>query len=129
MKDLEANADAYLDMLSDVVSKPKEEIAKDIRHGRFFDAKEAIEYGLADRIIHSVVDTSIHAVKVFDLFWWFCVRLMLWYRSPEYFANMNVIRMAPCYINIYFFSGNSTRHHTRTWLSPDYNCSNKSPTY
>ncbi|KAJ4821047.1 ATP-dependent Clp protease proteolytic subunit [Rhynchospora pubera] len=56
-KDLEANADIYLELLSEGVGKPKEEIAKDIRHGKSFNAKEAIEYGIADRIITSVADS------------------------------------------------------------------------
>ncbi|KAJ1687897.1 hypothetical protein LUZ63_019287 [Rhynchospora breviuscula] len=56
-KDLEANADIFLELLSEGVGKPKEEIAKDIRHGKYFNAKEAIEYGIADRIINSLADS------------------------------------------------------------------------
>ncbi|KAJ3701905.1 hypothetical protein LUZ61_005610 [Rhynchospora tenuis] len=56
-KDLEANADSFLDLLSEGVGKPKEEIAKDIRHVKYFNAKEAIEYGIADRIITSLTDS------------------------------------------------------------------------
>jgi Clp protease len=55
-------------MLSDSVSKPKEDIAKDIRHGRYFNAKEAIEYGIADRIIQSYSDPSVFPVRFLTTF-------------------------------------------------------------
>lgn len=59
VKDLQANADAFLNILSDRVGKSKEDIVKDIKHGRYFNAKEAIEYGLADRVIDSFTDASV----------------------------------------------------------------------
>lgn len=52
-KDLEANAESYLELLAKGTGKPKEEIAKDIQRPKYMQAKEAIEYGLADKIIDS----------------------------------------------------------------------------
>ncbi|RAL38903.1 hypothetical protein DM860_015264 [Cuscuta australis] len=49
-KELEANADSYLDLLSRSVGKPKEEIERDIRRTKYLSPQEAIDYGLADRI-------------------------------------------------------------------------------
>ncbi|XP_078168517.1 CLP protease proteolytic subunit 1 [Carex rostrata] len=56
VKDLEAEADAYLGQLSEVTGKPKEELAKDARHLKLLSAEETIGYGLADRIIYSMAD-------------------------------------------------------------------------
>ncbi|CAH9091133.1 unnamed protein product [Cuscuta epithymum] len=50
-KELEANTDSYLDLLSTSVGKPKEEIEREIRRPKYLSPQEAIDYGLADRII------------------------------------------------------------------------------
>lgn len=52
-KELEANTDYYLELLSKGIGKSKEEIEKDIQRPKYFQAKEAIEYGIADKIIDS----------------------------------------------------------------------------
>ncbi|KAH9655700.1 ATP-dependent clp protease proteolytic subunit-related protein 1 [Citrus sinensis] len=52
-KDLEANAESYIELLAKGTGKPKEEIAKDIQRPKYMQAKEAIVYGLADKIIDS----------------------------------------------------------------------------
>jgi ATP-dependent protease ClpP protease subunit len=36
--------------LAHLTGRPAEEIAEDIRHGRYLDAREALAYGLIDEI-------------------------------------------------------------------------------
>lgn len=50
-KELEANSDYYIELLAKGTGKSKEVIAKDIQRTRYFRAQEAIDYGLADRIL------------------------------------------------------------------------------
>ncbi|PHT36210.1 ATP-dependent Clp protease proteolytic subunit-related protein 1, chloroplastic [Capsicum baccatum] len=52
-KELESNSDYYLELLSQGTGKPKEEIEKDIQRPKYFRAQEAIDYGIADKIIDS----------------------------------------------------------------------------
>ncbi|KAL8553420.1 hypothetical protein ACS0TY_001914 [Phlomoides rotata] len=52
-KELEANTEYYLELLSKGIGKPKEEIEKDIQRPKYFQAQEAIAYGIADKIIDS----------------------------------------------------------------------------
>ncbi|XP_057782968.1 ATP-dependent Clp protease proteolytic subunit-related protein 1, chloroplastic [Salvia miltiorrhiza] len=52
-KELEANTEYYLELLAKGIGKPKEEIEKDIQRPKYFQAQEAIDYGLADKIITS----------------------------------------------------------------------------
>ncbi|KAL1544318.1 ATP-dependent Clp protease proteolytic subunit-related protein 1, chloroplastic [Salvia divinorum] len=52
-KELEANTEYYLELLAKGIGKPKEEIEKDIQHPKYFQAQEAIDYGIADKIITS----------------------------------------------------------------------------
>ncbi|KAK1300188.1 hypothetical protein QJS10_CPB13g00404 [Acorus calamus] len=52
-KELDANTDYYIELLSKGIGKPKEEIAKDIQRPKYFQAQEAIACGLADKIIDS----------------------------------------------------------------------------
>lgn len=52
-KELDANTDSFLELLAKGIGKPKEEIKEDIRRGKFFDSQEAIDYGIADKIIGS----------------------------------------------------------------------------
>ncbi|KAL7082593.1 hypothetical protein ACP275_14G109200 [Erythranthe tilingii] len=52
-KELDANTEYYLELLSKGIGKPKEEIEKDIQRPKYFQAKEAIAYGVADKIIDS----------------------------------------------------------------------------
>ncbi|KAL2537298.1 ATP-dependent Clp protease proteolytic subunit-related protein 1 [Forsythia ovata] len=52
-KELDANTDYYLELLAKGIGKPKEEIEGDIQRPKYFQAKEAIEYGIADKIIDS----------------------------------------------------------------------------
>ncbi|KAG8069097.1 hypothetical protein GUJ93_ZPchr0005g15744 [Zizania palustris] len=53
-KELDANTDSYLDLLSKGVGKPKEELAEFLKGPRYFRAQDAIDYGLADTILHSL---------------------------------------------------------------------------
>lgn len=50
-KELDANTEYYVDLLSAGTGKSKEEIANDIRRPKYFRPQEAIDYGLADKII------------------------------------------------------------------------------
>ncbi|KAK6159225.1 hypothetical protein DH2020_006539 [Rehmannia glutinosa] len=52
-KELDANTDYYLELLAKGIGKPKEEIEKDIQRPKYFQAQEAIDYGIADKIIDS----------------------------------------------------------------------------
>ncbi|CAM8899230.1 unnamed protein product [Rhodiola kirilowii] len=52
-KELEANTDYYLELLSKGIGKSKEELAKDISRPKYFRAQQAIDYGIADKIIDS----------------------------------------------------------------------------
>eukprot|EP00850_Spirogloea_muscicola_P017487 SM000151S01475 [mRNA] locus=s151:83608:86879:- [translate_table: standard] len=52
-KELDANTNYYIGLLAQGTGKPWNEIAKDIQRPRYFRAKEAIEYGLADKVIES----------------------------------------------------------------------------
>ncbi|XP_066366049.1 ATP-dependent Clp protease proteolytic subunit-related protein 1, chloroplastic-like [Miscanthus floridulus] len=53
-KELDTNTDYYLELLSKGVGKPKEELAEFLKGTRYFRAQEAIDYGLADTILHSL---------------------------------------------------------------------------
>ncbi|XP_019237930.1 PREDICTED: ATP-dependent Clp protease proteolytic subunit-related protein 1, chloroplastic [Nicotiana attenuata] len=52
-KELDANTDYYLELLAKGIGKPKEEIEKDIQRPKYLRAQEAIDYGIADKIIDS----------------------------------------------------------------------------
>jgi len=53
-KELDTNTEYYLELLSTGVGKPKEELAEFLKGPRYFRAQEAIDYGLADTILHSL---------------------------------------------------------------------------
>ena len=50
-KELEVNTQYYIELLAKGIGKTKEEIAKDIQISRYFFPKEAIDYGIADKIL------------------------------------------------------------------------------
>lgn len=50
-KELDANTDYYIELVAKSTGKSKEEIAKDIQRPKFLLAQEAIDYGLADKIV------------------------------------------------------------------------------
>ncbi|XP_019428782.1 PREDICTED: ATP-dependent Clp protease proteolytic subunit-related protein 1, chloroplastic [Lupinus angustifolius] len=52
-KELEANTEYYIELLAKGIGKSKEEIAKDVQRPKYFQAQEAIEYGIVDKIIDS----------------------------------------------------------------------------
>ena len=52
-KELDANTESYIDLLAKGIGKPKEEIAKEIQRPKYFQAQEAIEYGIVDKILNS----------------------------------------------------------------------------
>ncbi|KAG7977161.1 hypothetical protein I3843_05G016700 [Carya illinoinensis] len=52
-KELDANTEYYIELLAKGIGKPKEEIARDIQRPKYFRAQEAIDYGIADKIINS----------------------------------------------------------------------------
>lgn len=64
-KELDANTDYYIELVAKGTGKSKEQIAKDIQRPKYFQAQEAIDYGLADKII-SPQDTAFEKkVKVY----------------------------------------------------------------
>ncbi|KVI10821.1 ATP-dependent Clp protease proteolytic subunit-related protein 1, chloroplastic [Cynara cardunculus var. scolymus] len=52
-KELDTNTDYFLELLEKGIGKSKEEIHKDIQRPKYFQAQEAIDYGIADKIISS----------------------------------------------------------------------------
>ncbi|CAI8604830.1 unnamed protein product [Vicia faba] len=52
-KELDANCEYYIELLAKGTGKPKEEIVKDIQLTRYFQAQDAIDYGVADKILNS----------------------------------------------------------------------------
>ncbi|KAI7744666.1 hypothetical protein M8C21_013131 [Ambrosia artemisiifolia] len=52
-KELDTNTDYMLELLEKGIGKPKDEINKDIMRPKYFQAQEAIDYGIADKIISS----------------------------------------------------------------------------
>nr|XP_043621749.1 ATP-dependent Clp protease proteolytic subunit-related protein 1, chloroplastic [Erigeron canadensis] len=52
-KELDTNTDYFLELLEKGIGKPKDEINKDIMRPKYFQAQEAIDYGIADKIISS----------------------------------------------------------------------------
>ncbi|XWS62995.1 hypothetical protein CRYUN_Cryun06bG0058600 [Craigia yunnanensis] len=52
-KELDANTESYIELLAKGTGKTKEEITKDVQRPKYFEAQEAIDYGLADKIIDS----------------------------------------------------------------------------
>uniref|UniRef100_A0A2P2L625 ATP-dependent Clp protease proteolytic subunit n=1 Tax=Rhizophora mucronata TaxID=61149 RepID=A0A2P2L625_RHIMU len=52
-KELDANTDYYIELLAKGTGKSKEEIAKDVQRPKYLNAQEAIDYGIADKIIDS----------------------------------------------------------------------------
>ncbi|KAI5073254.1 hypothetical protein GOP47_0011267 [Adiantum capillus-veneris] len=52
-KELDANTNYYVELLAKGTGKSQDEIRKDIQRPKYFRAQEAIDYGLADKIIES----------------------------------------------------------------------------
>ncbi|KAG4984396.1 hypothetical protein JHK87_029145 [Glycine soja] len=52
-KELEANTEYYIELLAKGTGKSKEEIAKDVQRPKYLQAQDAIDYGIADKIIDS----------------------------------------------------------------------------
>ncbi|GMH23712.1 hypothetical protein Nepgr_025555 [Nepenthes gracilis] len=52
-KELDVNTEYYIELLAKGIGKPKEEIEKDVQRPKYFQAQEAIDYGIADKIIDS----------------------------------------------------------------------------
>ncbi|KAJ7967567.1 ATP-dependent Clp protease proteolytic subunit [Quillaja saponaria] len=52
-KELDANTEYYIELLAKGIGKPKEEIAKDVQRPKYFQSQEAVDYGIADKIIDS----------------------------------------------------------------------------
>lgn len=52
-KELDANTSYYIELLAKGTGKTQDEIRKDIQRPKYFRAQEAIDYGLADKIIES----------------------------------------------------------------------------
>lgn len=66
-KELDANTEYYIELLAKGIGKPKEEIARDIQRPKYFRAQEAIDYGIADKIINSR-DAAFEKRVMFPLF-------------------------------------------------------------
>lgn len=52
-KELDANTEYYIELLAKGIGKSKEEIAKDVQRPKYLQAQDAIDYGVADKIISS----------------------------------------------------------------------------
>lgn len=52
-KELDANTEYYIELLAKGTGKSKEEITKDVQRPKYLQAQEAIDYGIADKIISS----------------------------------------------------------------------------
>ncbi|MCO5590603.1 hypothetical protein L7F22_044574 [Adiantum nelumboides] len=52
-KELDANTNYYVELLAKGTGKSQDEIRKDIQRPKYFRAQEALDYGLADKIIES----------------------------------------------------------------------------
>lgn len=50
-KELEASSDQYINLLAYGTGKPRDELAKEVLRTRFFNAQDAVDFGLADRIM------------------------------------------------------------------------------
>ncbi|KAK6945996.1 Clp protease proteolytic subunit /Translocation-enhancing protein TepA [Dillenia turbinata] len=50
---LDANTEYYIELLAKGTGKTREEIDKDVQRPKYFQAQEAIDYGVADKIINS----------------------------------------------------------------------------
>jgi ATP-dependent Clp protease protease subunit len=53
-KELDSNTESYLELLSIGIGKPVAEIAKDVVRGLYMGAQEAVEYGIADKIMYTL---------------------------------------------------------------------------
>ncbi|XP_044507310.1 ATP-dependent Clp protease proteolytic subunit-related protein 1, chloroplastic-like isoform X2 [Mangifera indica] len=56
-KELDSNTEYYIELLAKGTGNSKEEIAKDIQRPKYLQAQEAIDYGIADKLI-SARDTA-----------------------------------------------------------------------
>lgn len=65
-KELDANTEYYIELLAEGSGKSKEEITKDIQRPKYLQAQEAIDYGLADKIIDSR-DSAFEKRVIFTL--------------------------------------------------------------
>ncbi|WVY95816.1 hypothetical protein V8G54_027967 [Vigna mungo] len=65
-KELEANSDYYIDLLVKGTGKSKEEITKDVQRPKYLQAQQAIDYGLADKIIQSSSTDSAFEKRNYD---------------------------------------------------------------
>lgn len=52
-KELDVNSEYYIELLAKGTGKSEEEIAKDVQRTRYFQAQDALDYGIADRIMDS----------------------------------------------------------------------------
>ncbi|CAJ2630433.1 unnamed protein product [Trifolium pratense] len=50
-KELETSSNHYIDLLSYGMGKPRKEVAKEIQKSRFFLAQEAVDFGIADKVM------------------------------------------------------------------------------
>jgi ClpP class serine protease len=74
-KELDANTDYYVDLLSKGTGKSYEQIAQDIKRPKYFRAQEAIEYGLADKVIESrgvAMERRVRRLNSFEISCFFC---------------------------------------------------------
>ncbi|KDP44483.1 hypothetical protein JCGZ_16316 [Jatropha curcas] len=55
-KELDANTEYFIELLAKGTGKSKEEITKDVQRPKYLKAQEAIDYGLADKIVDSSDD-------------------------------------------------------------------------
>ncbi|KAJ6716495.1 ATP-DEPENDENT CLP PROTEASE PROTEOLYTIC SUBUNIT-RELATED PROTEIN 1 CHLOROPLASTIC [Salix koriyanagi] len=55
-KELDANTEYYIELLAKGTGKPKEELVKDIQRPKYLNAQEAVDYGIADKLLSSSDD-------------------------------------------------------------------------
>ena len=75
-KELDANTEYYIELLAKGTGKPKEELVKDIQRPKYLKAQEAIDYGIADKLLSSN-DDAFEKRVIFSLHLAFLLCLIL----------------------------------------------------
>jgi ATP-dependent protease ClpP protease subunit len=70
-KELEASSEHYIDLLAKGIGKPREEIAQEVQRTRFFQAQEAVDFGIADKIMDFGEDAFEKRVIITSLIYMF----------------------------------------------------------
>lgn len=73
---MDANTEYYIELLAKGTGKPKEELVKDIQRPKYLKAQEAIDYGIADKLLSSN-DDAFEKRVIFSLHLAFLLCLIL----------------------------------------------------